>query len=87
MKFLTALVERLINNYDVNPSQVYVTGASKGRLMTSTMLIEAPDLFAAGVAFIANLPQQSVRLKEPALPTPLLVTNVTKDPLMKWDGG
>lgn len=71
----------------LDPKRIYVTGASNGGMMTFRMLIEAPELFAAGAAFIANLPEGAQLLPRPSRPTPLMIVNGTKDPLVKWEGG
>jgi acetylxylan esterase len=39
-------------HYGGNPSQVYVTGASSGAMMTNVMLGDYPDVFKAGSAFM-----------------------------------
>jgi acetylxylan esterase len=39
-------------HYGGNPSQVYVTGASSGAMMTNVMLGDYPDVFKAGAAFM-----------------------------------
>jgi poly(3-hydroxybutyrate) depolymerase len=55
--------------------------------MTFRMLIEKPELFAAGVAFIASLPENYDRLQRPSTAKPLMMCNGTADPLIKWQGG
>ena len=50
-----------------------------------TLLIENPDDYAVGAAFIASLPEESV--PEPARPTPLFMLNGTEDPLIRIEGG
>jgi polyhydroxybutyrate depolymerase len=71
----------------LDPKRIYITGASNGGMMTFRMLIEAPELFAGGAAFIANLPDHPDRLPRPSQPTPIMIVNGTKDPLVKWEGG
>jgi acetylxylan esterase len=39
-------------HYGGNPSQVYVTGASSGAMMTNVLLADYPDVFKAGAAFM-----------------------------------
>ena len=85
--FLTTLVDRIKRRYPVASDRFYVTGASNGGLMTYTLLIERPDRFAAGAAFIANLPQSDSELRSPDRPTPLLLAHGTEDRVMKWQGG
>jgi len=55
--------------------------------MTYQMLLEAPERFAAGAAFIANLPDLEEPLSLPSQPVPIMIANGTADPLMPYDGG
>lgn len=85
--FLMALLEKVSGELPIDETRVYVTGASNGGMMTYRLLIERPDRFAAGAAFIANLPALSEGLTLPISPTPLMIANGSEDPLMPWDGG
>jgi len=85
--FILALLEQITAQYPVDQERVYVTGASNGGLMTYRLLIEAPDHFTAGAAFIANLPEPALNLPVSGKPTPLMIVNGTEDPLMPWEGG
>ena len=55
--------------------------------MTFRLLIEAPDKFAAGAAFISALPREPFEIKHATKPTPILIANGTLDPLVFWNGG
>ena len=83
--FIAALIDQAAEKHSINRHRVYVTGASNGGMMTYRLLIERPDLFAAGVAFIANLPKTPV--KGAAMPTPIMIVNGTEDRLVPYDGG
>ena len=93
--FISQLVQSYaINEPNVDPKRVYVTGSSNGGLMTYTLLLYAPELFTAGAAFIANLPKSTngVDVETDSIPypnrtTPIMIMNGNKDRLMKWDGG
>ncbi len=85
--FVLALLDWAQQNHRVDRSRVYVTGASNGGMMSFRLLIDAPERFAAGAAFVAALPRQSSRIRTPALATPLLIANGTRDPLVQWGGG
>jgi polyhydroxybutyrate depolymerase len=84
--FMRALLKWGQQNYAIDPSRTYVTGASNGGMMTYRLLVEMPESFAAGAAFIANLPD-SPAIPQPTIPTPLMIANGTKDPVVKWAGG
>ena len=87
VKFLEVLINSLQHEYKFDSTRIYVTGASNGGMMTFRMLIEKPELFAAGVAFIASLPVDHSSVKRNKSPIPLMMCNGTKDPLIKWEGG
>ncbi len=86
--FITALVDKMIQEYHLDSGQIFVTGASNGGMMTYRLLIEKPEVFAAGAAFIANFPETDPNaMRQPARPTPLMIMNGTKDPLIPYHGG
>jgi len=85
--FLMALLDKVSADLPIDENRIYVTGASNGGMMTYRLLIDTPDRFTAGAAFIANLPDLSEGLSIPERPTPLMIANGTEDPLMPWDGG
>jgi polyhydroxybutyrate depolymerase len=85
--FIGALLDWAQKTYRTDTSRVYVTGASNGGMMTFRLLMETPERFAAGAAFVAALPADGARLKRPAKPTPLMIANGTVDPLVQWNGG
>jgi acetylxylan esterase len=49
---ILSMVTYTEQHYGGNPSQVYVTGASSGAMMTNVMLGDYPDVFKAGAAFM-----------------------------------
>jgi polyhydroxybutyrate depolymerase len=85
--FILALLDKIETEVPIDKNRIFVTGASNGGFMTYRLLIEAPERFAAGAAFIANLPDLDGGLPLPKLPTPLMIANGTDDPLVPWDGG
>jgi polyhydroxybutyrate depolymerase len=85
--FILALLDQITMEMSINPDQVFVTGASNGGMMTYRLLIEAPERFTAGAAFIANLPVLAAPIPDPAHPVPILIGNGTEDLLMPYDGG
>ena len=85
--FVLALLDWAQQNHRVDRSRVYVTGASNGGMMSFRLLIEAPERFAAGAAFVSALPREARELRAPSLATPLLIANGTLDPLVQWAGG
>ena len=85
--FILMLMDLLGDEYAVDSQQVFVTGASNGGMMTYRLLSEYPERFAAGAAFIANLPTATPGALRLGAPVPVMIVNGTDDPLMKWEGG
>jgi poly(hydroxyalkanoate) depolymerase family esterase len=52
---IRAMVEKMLRDYNLDRSRVFVTGLSAGGAMACALLASYPDLFAAG-AIIAGLP-------------------------------
>ena len=83
--FLRALAGRIVADHGADARRIYATGPSNGGMMTYRLLTEAADVFAAGVAFIANLPRADT--PRPARPVPGMILNCTAAPLMPQCGG
>lgn len=83
--FLTALTQRLIEDYGIDPKRVFITGFSNGGMMTYRMACERTGLFAAIAPSIANLPQGLEC--SPSRPIPVMILNGSTDPLMPFEGG
>jgi poly(hydroxyalkanoate) depolymerase family esterase len=49
---LISMITYVEQHYNGDSSNVYVTGASSGAMMTNVMLAEYPDVFKAGAAFM-----------------------------------
>lgn len=83
--FLAALAKWAVDEKGADPRRIYVDGASNGGEMVFRLLIERPELFAAGVANIASLP--AIDVPKAMIATPIMMLNGTEDPLMPWNGG
>jgi polyhydroxybutyrate depolymerase len=83
--FIEAMLDREGGRHRFDPGTVFVTGSSNGGMMTYRLLIERPTRFAAGAAFIANLPQGVI--PDPTSPTPVMIMNGDADSQMPWEGG
>ncbi len=80
--FLTELVETLVRQGVADRRRVYVAGISNGGMMAMRLLCDRPDLFAAGAAVAASLPESSAARCRPSRPAPLLLMNGTEDRLV-----
>lgn len=63
---ISQMIQHLASRYQLDPSQVFITGLSAGGAMTSVMLASYPELFAGG-AVIAGLPFASANTLPEAL--------------------
>ena len=87
VSFILAVIDWAVANHQINPDRIFVTGPSNGGMMTYRMLGEAPERFAAGAAFIANLPTDNPLVMDLPEPVPVLIMVGTDDPLMPFNGG
>ena len=83
--FVVAVLDRVAESLPFDRTRVYVAGTSNGGMLAMRLLVEHPETFAAGAAFIASLPLGEVA--EPAMATPLFLLNGTDDPLVRYEGG
>jgi poly(hydroxyalkanoate) depolymerase family esterase len=60
------MIGRMVEDHDIDPRRIFVTGLSAGGAMTSVMLAIYPDVFVAG-AIIAGLPFGVARSMQSAL--------------------
>jgi len=85
--FLEKVIDWAVTERQIDPQQVYLTGASNGGMMTYRMLIERPNIVTAGAALIANLPGNDVEFEPPSSSTPVFIMNGSEDRLMPFQGG
>ena len=52
---ISQMIARMVDDHQIDPHRIYITGLSAGGAMTSVMLATYPEMFAAG-AVIAGLP-------------------------------
>mgnify|MGYP005840022689 FL=1 len=57
------MIKQVVDDHDVDPSRVFITGLSSGGAMTSVMLATYPEVFAGG-AIIAGLPYRTDSLPQ-----------------------
>lgn len=84
--FLDALVARLVRENRANPERIYVTGSSRGGLMTFTLACAMADRFAAFAPLITSMTEYQVADCTPARAPPMLVLAGTADLIQRYDG-
>lgn len=83
--FIASVIDTVEAARAFDADRLTVGGSSNGGMMTMRLLIEDPDRFAAGAAFIASLPEEAVAV--PATGTPIFIANGDADPLVLFGGG
>ncbi len=84
VSFISALIEQLIADYDVNPARMYVTGHSNGAMMTFRIACELADQVAAAAPYAGALNADSC---VPDSPVPMLIMNGEDDANVPVAGG
>lgn len=87
--FLTAVVDRLVEDLDVDPDRVFAAGVSRGGHMAFRLAIEKPVRYRAIAAVAANVPAAENFKCEAAGrgASSVMIMNGTEDPLNPFDGG
>lgn len=82
--FISALIDRLLAQYPIDPARVYVTGLSNGGMMTHRLGYMLPNKIAAIAPVIAALFGDE---PAPARPMPTLIINGAVDETVPPKGG
>jgi len=84
--FISALIDTLIEEYNVDASRMYATGISNGGFMSVRLAMELSDKLAA-VAPVTAQVSQAIADRRPVLPISVMFVNGTADPLVPFEGG
>jgi polyhydroxybutyrate depolymerase len=85
--FLSALIDSMIKDYNIDPKRVYVTGISNGAIMSYRLACELSDKITAIAPVDGNIPNLLVPECSPSEPVSVLAINNTDDPLVPFEGG
>jgi polyhydroxybutyrate depolymerase len=85
--FISALIDRLAKDRNIDQQRVYVAGISNGAMMAQRLACERAGKIAAIAAVAGNLPDDRAPQGSPARPLSVLMISGTADPMMPWDGG
>ena len=85
--FISALIDSMIQDYNVNPKRVYVTGISNGAIMSYRLACELSDKITAIAPVDGNIPNMLFPECSPSRPVSVLAINNTNDPLVPFEGG
>jgi polyhydroxybutyrate depolymerase len=83
--FLIALVDHLLQLYDIDDERIFATGISNGGQMSYRLACEQSSRVVGIAPVVASM---AVSLEcQPGNPVSILVINGTEDPLIPFDGG
>lgn len=86
--FISALIDYMLEMYNVDPSRVYVTGASNGALMAYEVACKFDDKVAAIAPVMgATMTEVTATACDASLPVSILAIHGTADTVLPWDGG
>ena len=84
--FATALLDKLQEEYVVDPTRIYATGFSSGGFLAQRLACEMPDKFTAVATVGATLSRKVIADCLPETPTAIMMINGIDDYGVPWDG-
>lgn len=89
LAFVSLLIDRLLEEYGVDPRRVYVAGTSNGGLMSYTVACRMGDRIAAVGAVATTMGQGLIAGGRcaPGGPMPVIHIHSATDPLVPFEGG
>lgn len=85
--FISALIDTMIRDYNINPKKVYVTGISNGAIMSYRLACELSHKITAIAPVDGNIPVMLYPQCSPSQFVSVLAINNTDDPLVPFEGG
>jgi polyhydroxybutyrate depolymerase len=87
VSFISALIDSMIQDYNINPKRVYVTGISNGAIMSYRLACELSHKITAIAPVDGNIPTMIFTECSPDRAVSVLAINNTDDPLVPFQGG
>ncbi len=84
--FLSALIDTLSANYNINPKRVYSTGMSNGGFMSFSLACFLSDRIAAIASVTGTMISANLSACMPSRPVPILQIHGTADGTVPYDG-
>jgi len=85
--FISALIDHLKEEYNIDDTRIYVTGMSNGGMMTFRLGCELSDKITAIATVAASMPMNLYNSCTPSNKIPVLMIHGTDDPIIPWNGG
>jgi polyhydroxybutyrate depolymerase len=83
--FLSALIVKLSEQYNIDQARIYSTGISNGGLMSYRLACEIPHTIRAIASVTASMPEGLIC--RPSRSVSVMILNGTDDPLVPYEGG
>ena len=84
--FLSALIDQIVLEYNINTNRVYSMGMSNGGFMSYKLACELSDKIAAIASVTGSMSTNQITLCNPNSPTPVMQIHGTSDPTVLYDG-
>ena len=84
--FISALIDRLIQDYDIDQSKIFIAGFSNGATMAQYLATQQPKIFA-GVAAISGSVGVEKKVLKPSIAIPILLAHGRRDASIPFKGG
>jgi polyhydroxybutyrate depolymerase len=85
--FISALIDSMISNYNIDPKRVYITGISNGAIMSYRLACELSHKITAIAPVDGSIPYMLLNECSPSDPVSVLAINNINDPLVPFEGG
>jgi polyhydroxybutyrate depolymerase len=84
--FISALIDYLVKQYNIDIKQVYATGISNGAMMSFRLGCELSEKIAAIAPVAGSMPENLPTRCSPSRSISVLIISNTEDPLVPWGG-
>ncbi len=84
--FIHALIDDLQQRYPIDPTRIYIAGASAGSMLTHRLVTQSPR-FAAAATVMGTFPQKLLTQDASQRPIPMLIIHGTDDRIVPYAGG
>jgi polyhydroxybutyrate depolymerase len=85
--FISALIDTMIIDYNIDPKRVYITGISNGAIMSYRLACELSEKIAAIAPVDGSISYLMFPECSPSRPVSVLAINNLNDPLVPYEGG
>lgn len=86
VEFLEKLVDIAVAEYQVDPTQIFITGGSMGGLATWLFVTKNFKRVRAFAPMICGVGRKYMNILQWKKPTPVMMINGTNDPLVRYEG-